>query len=127
MQQHEPTLAKTLTDPDKLATLERWFKHQGIVDDVLAERERQHEQWGVQDIPLGTSTDWKDLENFFRSECQSKTADGTVTFLDVLMEEVFEFAAEGDAAKARDEMIQVLAVGFQVVEAIDRRAADADV
>ena len=110
-------------DPDKLATLNRWLAHQGTVDDVLAERERQFEQWGTQDIPLGTSTEWKDLENFFRAECQHKTADGTVTFLDVLMEEVFEFAAEEDPAKARDEIIQVLAVGFQIVEAIDRKKA----
>lgn len=116
---------QTLPEPeDKLGILERWFAHQGIVDEVFAERERQHDQWGVQDIPLGTSSHkWKIHENYFRAECQRKTADGTVTFLDVLMEEVMEFAAEEDPDKVRDELIQVIAVGFQVVEAIDRKKA----
>lgn len=120
MPEQEQTLPES---EDKLGILERWFRHQGIVDEVFAERERQVEQFGVQDIPLGTSADWKDLEDFFRGECQAKTADGTVTFLDVLLEEIFEVAAEEDPAKLRDEVIQAIAVGFQIVEAIDRKAA----
>jgi hypothetical protein len=120
LQQPEQILPES---EDKLGILERWFKHQGIVDEVFAERERQHDQWGVQDIPFGTSQkDWAEVEAHMRAECQRKTADGTVTFLDVLLEEVFEAAAEEDPAKLRDELIQVIAVGFQIVEAIDRRA-----
>ena len=111
-------------DLDKLATLNRWLARQGIVDDVIAERERQHAQWGSPDIPLGTSREtWAATEAHLREVCNTKLADGTVTFLDVLLEEVFEFAAEEDPAKARDELVQVLAVGVQIIEAIDRRAA----
>ena len=41
-----PQPDQTLPSPDdKLRILERWFEHQGVVDEVFAEREAQHDQW----------------------------------------------------------------------------------
>jgi hypothetical protein len=41
---------------------------------------------------------------------------------DVLLEEVFEALAETDPAKARDELVQAVAVGVKMIEGIDRGA-----
>lgn len=119
LQQPDQTLPDT---PDKLGILERWFRHQGIVDEVFAERERQVEQWGDGMPPLGTHRDFTHLANYYRALCQRKNADGDVTMADVLLEEVFEALAEEDPAKARDELIQVGAVVFKMIEGIDRGA-----
>ena len=50
--------------------------------------------------------------------------DGTVTYADILLEEVFEAIAEDDQDLLRAELIQVAAVAVQWVETIDRRRAD---
>lgn len=123
MQQHEQPL------PETLVTLDRWFKHQGIVDEVFAERERQVEQWGDGMPPLGTgSPAYQAAAIRYRDTCQRRNDKGTVTMADVLLEEVYEALAEGDPAKARDELIQVGAVVFKMIEGIDRGAtADAGV
>lgn len=49
--------------------------------------------------------------------------DGTVTFADILLEEVFEAMAEDDQQRLRTELVQAAAVCVQWVEAIDRRSA----
>jgi hypothetical protein len=114
---------QTLPEPaDKLGILERWFKHQGIVDEVFAERERQVEQWGDGMPPLGTTEDYAPWRDAFRAYCQRRSAKGTVTMADVLLEEVFEALAETDPAKARDELVQAVAVGVKMIEGIDRGA-----
>ena len=46
------------------------------------------------------------------------------TWMDILGEEVLEAVVETDPARQREELIQVLAVGVQMVEAIDRRKKD---
>ena len=58
-----------------------------------------------------------------REHCAAATADGSVTFKDVLMEEVAEVFAESDPEKLRAELIQVAAVAVQWVEKIDRERA----
>lgn len=118
MPQHDQTLSDTT-----MGILDRWLKYQGVVDEVFAERERQVEQWGEGMPPLGTGgPSYVTAARWYREQCQLRADAGTVTMADVILEEVFEALAEGDTAKARDELIQVIAVGFKMVEGIDRGA-----
>lgn len=79
------------------------------LEDVIAERFRQNEKWGEQNY-------------------------GDFTFLAILVEEVGEFAKAAlhlqfggpEAAHTREEMIHCAAVALQIVEAIDRRTAQAE-
>lgn len=48
--------------------------------------------------------------------------DGSVTWRDILTEEVFEAYAEADPAAVRAEMIQVAAVAMKIVDKIDADA-----
>lgn len=107
---------------DSLAIMDRWFRHQGIVDELFAEREAQIAQWGDGMPPLGTDEQYESWRDAFRAYCQRRSAKGTVTMADVLLEEVFEALSEVDPAKARDELIQVAAVAIKMVEGIDRGA-----
>lgn len=114
------------------------------LDDALkqirSERERQAVKHGDQSqLPDGTGHTagraWLLLQPFghvgygrmarlareetdLRSQAQG---DGSVTFADILLEEVFEALAESEPAKLRAELVQVAAVAVQWIEAIDRR------
>lgn len=114
-----------------------------VLVEVAAERERQDAKWGEQNHPNGTG----DNQEFIRPaeyvhpagehilatmgtfayrmkhRTDERAQRGTVTFADILLEEVFEALAEEDPAKLRTELIQVAAVAAQWVEAIDRTAS----
>ena len=108
-----------------LLTLSRWQQYQRVFDDVAAEREAQVAQWGDQQLPFGTgSAQDQLLARAYRDTTQKHDADGTVTWRDVLLEEVFEAMAESDPGKLRDELVQVLAVGTKMIEDIDRNATE---
>lgn len=67
-----------------------------------------------------------------RARCDAAMKVGRVTYGHILVEEVCEFfeaAAGGDVAEVRKELVQVVAVGVAMVEALDRavrRLAQAD-
>lgn len=112
--------------------------------DVTTERARQDAKWGEQNHPDGTGErsiplgrivyhgpavpENGDKHYAFGLALMAKQATdqaaraGTVTWADILLEEVFEALAEGDTARLRTELIQVAAVAQQWAEAIDRRA-----
>lgn len=96
----------------------------GVLNEVLAERERQEAKWGEQNHPDGTSH-----ERFGpTSVAQKMRVDGmarrgTLTYFEILQEEFWEAAAEEDPAKLRAELVQVAAVAVAWVECIDRRVA----
>lgn len=97
---------------------QRW-----ILDDVIDERIEQDLKFGVQDLPYGTGDEWlRAMADVSRSECDEAFARGQGTFRHILLEEVYEALAETDPAKLRAELIQVIAVGVKIVEAIDRAA-----
>lgn len=115
-----------------------------IAQDVLNERVLQDLKWGEQNHPDGTAplrhplyaTDEyisgpiiqalaEDLATAAKTATNSRLNDGSVTWADVLLEEVFEALAEDDPEKLRTELIQVAAVAQQWVGAIDRRTANA--
>lgn len=97
-----------------------------VLGEVLRERQGQDAKWGEQNHPDGTG----DGDGYrqrqvlaAQSICQFNAENGTVTWLDILREEVAETFAETDPAKLRAELVQVAAVAAAWVEAIDRRTA----
>lgn len=89
-----------------------------IHDEVL----RQNHLWGEQNHPDGTAliedgdraTRVKNLNDFYVEE-------GSLTWRDILLEEVYEAFAEEDPDRLREELVQVAAVATNWVRAIDRR------
>lgn len=93
------------------------------LQDVLAERERQDEKWGVQRRPDGTGQRIDQIRaNIAREACDAQEADGgTATWYAILVEEVYEALAESDASALRKELVQVMAVCGAWIEDIDQR------
>jgi hypothetical protein len=92
-----------------------------VLDDIGAERARQFAKWGPQHHENGTGpasvVDIAGmqftpalLEQWFRQQCDRKFRAGTGTWLDILLEEVFEAAAEGSPMRLAAELTQVAAV-----------------
>lgn len=102
-----------------------------VLAEVAQELARQDEKWGEQNHPDGTGPDhtWtytgpaSSVAQRARVECNWLAAEGQVTYLDILLEEVAEAFAEDDPAQLRAELVQVAAVAAQWVAAIDRRTA----
>ncbi len=101
--------------------LDRWFATQAVLDDIASERRAQHEQWGDQVLPMGTSKSrhGRNASNF-QAICRGKAETGDLTYSDILLEEVFEALAEEDPLKLKDELVQVAAVAVKMVELINR-------
>lgn len=91
-----------------------------VLGEIVAERVRQHDKWGEQNHPDGTSLRY-DRHAIRAKEAVDRHAKaGTVTYADILWEEVTEAFAETDKARLREELIQVAAVAAAWVEKIDR-------
>lgn len=88
---------------------------------VRLERKRQDAKWGEQNHPDGTSLENEITAHAAKVVCQGKAADGIVTWVDILDEEVSEAFAETDPEKLKAELIQIAAVCKQWIECIDRR------
>ena len=114
-----------------------------VLAEVAAERGRQETKWGQQDHPDGTGPNTTPMAEIVRGPAnaivnrhyafglayQAKSAtdahakDGTITYADIFLEEVFEALAEDDPAKLRAELIQCAAVAVAWAEKIDRDQA----
>lgn len=107
-----------------------------VLADVVAETTRQDAKWGEQNHPDGTGPELvplpagleglsaHSLSLWAREVTDMNAAEGSVTWRDILLEEVFEAIAEEDPARLRVELVQVAAVATQWVEAIDRRSTN---
>lgn len=111
-----------------------------VLREIAEERARQDAKWGEQNHPNGTGEHTTPVAEIVRGKgnaivnyhyalglaYQAKTAtdqhakEGTVTYADILLEEVFEALAESDPAALRAELVQVAAVAVAWVEKIDR-------
>ena len=103
-----------------------------VLDEVLKEMERQVSKFGIQNHPFYTAftaMDYAQLNNYVltgdvaKTVCDSKALDRSVSYLDILIEEVMEAADEGrygDIEMARMELVQVAAVAISAIESIDR-------
>lgn len=112
-----------------------------VLAEVRAERVRQDAKWGNQNHPTlyvmrGAIAGHirMDLHSArdAQADCESRHARGCGSYFDILYEEVCEAhdaaidAAErgdGDESATRAELVQVVAVGVAMIEAIDRRRA----
>ncbi|MGH3614342.1 MAG: hypothetical protein ACRDRK_17495 [Pseudonocardia sp.] len=97
-----------------------------VLADITAEREAQHAVHGVQHhLPDGTGPYWAPLADNARRECEQAGAAGRLTWRQILLEEVAEALAEHDPDRLRRELVQVVAVGAQWLQAIDNRGLPA--
>ncbi|MEW1565766.1 NUDIX hydrolase [Streptomyces sp. NPDC093509] len=91
--------------------------------DVDAERQRQLKKWGDQTHPDGTGGSGRRAEaDRFRADCDYLAANGKVTWLAILLEEIYEAGAESDQGLLRTELVQCAAVIAAWIYDIDRRA-----
>lgn len=92
-----------------------------VLAEVGNERESQESKWGQQNHPSGTGhVGSQFLCKYYRDITDNNAKEGTITWLDILREEVYEAFAETDPVKVREELVQVAAVAVAWVEAIDR-------
>lgn len=101
-----------------------------VLAEVAAERSRQETKWGQQNHPNGTGEKTTPMAEIVRGPGHAKATDshakeGTLTYADIFLEEVFEALAEEDPAKLRTELIQCAAVAVAWAEKIDRDQAAA--
>jgi hypothetical protein len=97
-----------------------------VFAEVAIERTRQDDRWGEQNHADGTGLyQHAAAAERARRECDRKANAGTITWADILREEVYEAFAEDHPAALRAELLQVAAVAVAWVEAIDRRAVPA--
>ncbi len=94
-----------------------------VLGEISDERRNQFKKWGDQNLPDGTSEAVTYIADEMRKVCDAAAKDGTLTWQDVLMEEVAEASCEVDPVRLREELVQIAAVATAWVEAIDRRAA----
>jgi hypothetical protein len=97
-----------------------------VLADLTAEREAQHAVHGVQHhLPDGTDPQWAQLADNARRECEQAAAAGRLTWRHILLDEVAEALAEDDPDRLRRELVKVVAVGAQWLQAIDNRSLSA--
>jgi len=116
-----------------------------VLAEVAAERSRQETKWGQQNHPNGTGEKTTPMAEIARGPghaivnrhyafglafnakeaTDSHAKEGTLTYADIFLEEVFEALAEEDPAKLRTELIQCAAVAVAWAEKIDRDQAAA--
>lgn len=92
------------------------------LEDVREERRMQDIRWGEQNHPDGTSPQWVLWADKLRDIADAHVKAGTLTWRNILDEEIAEAYTETDPARLRAELVQVAAVACAWVEAIDRRA-----
>lgn len=101
--------------------------HNAIVDDALEEVDNQIDKWGVQHHPDGTGTEVdRRLAETAKSLCDTAAKHGSVTWKDIMLEEVREAFAESDKALLRAELVQVIAVGISWIADIDGRPKEGE-
>lgn len=118
----EPSVEGILED----ATPPRVTAEQGVLGEVFAELQGQHEKWGVQDHPVHARTSrrlsYMERARFWKRENDMRARDASLGWDGILLEEVYEALEQSDGTLQRPELIQVAAVAVQAVLALDRKA-----
>lgn len=70
---------------------------------IYMERVRQLAKWGDQRHPDGTGEDWDGRADIFRRICQSAAAAGKVSWMDIILEEIYELAETRHDAYSADK------------------------
>lgn len=83
--------------------------------------ERQLEKFGVQTHPHGCSyIQYGEFRYMYQKLCEAKNFLSKKTWADILLEEVYEALAEDNVHNIEEELIQVIAVVFNMIESLDR-------
>jgi hypothetical protein len=120
---------------DYKARADAQIQHEKVCREVFHETDAQLKKWGVQDhpvlpavrplFPTEVNLDLRtgeELATLFRNKTEERAKDGSLTYWDILFEEVFEATAETiDLEKLETELIQSAAVIVSMVAA-SRRA-----
>jgi hypothetical protein len=92
-----------------------------VYDEIKVERDRAEAKFPDQHLPNGTTFRyWQAMSIEAKESTDRKHANGTLTWLDIVKEEVFEAFAETDPAKLRAELVQVGAMAVRWIEDLDR-------
>jgi len=101
-------------------------KTQQVLLEVRYERQIQTEKFGQESHPDGVGLDLNisgtadQCMNRAKAACDDCANDNSITFWDILFEEVMEANAATDKANLREELIQIAAAAVAWVEKIDR-------
>lgn len=95
-----------------------------VLKDIDHEVALQFRKWGVQHHPDGTDVLNKPIADWAREDADKANAKGTISWLDILIEELFEASAETGWPKLRGELIQVAAVCVSWIKDGDERERD---
>lgn len=99
-----------------------WESTDDCLDEILLERFRQNEKWGEQNHEDGTGhLNWKVIADVRKSMNDSLVKTNSLTWIDILLEEMFEAFAESDENLLLEELNQVAAVAVAWRECIIRR------
>jgi hypothetical protein len=97
-----------------------------VLAEIGLETVRAGLKFGSQiELPDGTGCEWAAFADAARAQTNRAAEDGTLTWVEVLREEVYEAFAESDPERLREELIQVAAVAVRWAQALDQRAAEA--
>ena len=95
-----------------------------MLRDVASERQRQHDQWGDQDLDAGCSPAYTTRMKAAQDRCDRRIAANAVSWYDVALEEFYEFFAEMDEERRYVEAVQNAAVWTQIAESIKRNQSE---
>lgn len=144
VRQAEQLILAGYVDIDAVRTDQRFGP---VLVEILAEATRSIEKHGEQlHLPMGTGVDERPLATIAtldgatglhphmnaeeiasvatldtKAHSEHEGGDGTVTWWQILREEVFEAAAENGTRELRAELIQVAAVTLKMIDALDAR------
>jgi hypothetical protein len=92
-----------------------------VLQEIKGERNRQDHKWGEQNWPDGTRRVLYEYSaKVAKTVCDENFKNKTLTWKQILHEEVLEAFTEEDSLKLREELIQVAAVAVAWIECIDR-------
>ncbi len=104
------------------------MKRLDVFEAVIIERARQDAKFGTQNHPdthpSASLSDALEAERLAKEMCSSGFANGSLSWSDILLEEVMEShtaGVQGNYAALESELIQVMAVCLAQLECIERR------
>ncbi len=95
------------------------LKRAQVYREISSERQRQDVKWGRQHWPHGSEQRlhyWKLVSESAKATTDLHAQNGSITWADILYEEITEAFAEPDWAKRRAELIQCAAVIVAEIE-----------
>ena len=102
-------------------TMEEYHYQLSILQKIQQERRRQDAKWGEQNLPIKNPWyEYEELANEAKSICETCLEDGSISWHEILQEEVAEVFAEDDPKKQAEELIQVAAVCVSMIEFLKR-------